>query len=347
MSQENQSKIENDKKSRVWEFIKAKKYYIIGVVSFIIIADIVYTKMKNHHEEKKVAYVKPEIVEGGKLIKFPLGSIGLDRIKTAKIEKGSNFITVGAPARIIASITNSMAGGSKIVLFESPELNSLYAEYVHSRNAVSRSSKNLKRLKDMYVNQVATEKDIIEIETEASNSQAELAEAEGKLRALGFNPVELDRVRDNVVWLICDVPEGDLNSVEKGKKVRIKLTSFPELELYGVSEAIGDNVDPTTRTVKVRISMPNKDNRFKPGMFAHAEFGDSIGSSFVIPLTSIFMVESQAYVFVKKDENTFEKRPIIQGNSDIEKTEVISGLTWNEEVVISGTILLKGLSIGY
>ena len=339
--------MEQDKKTAILEFIKAKKYIIIGVILALIVADIAYSKFKHAEEVKKYAYVKPEILESGKIIKFPTGSIGLDRIKTAKIEKGSNFITVGAPARIIASITSSVAGGSKIVLFESPELNSLYAEYIHSRNAVTRSSKNLKRLKDMYVNQVATEKDIIEIETEASNSQAELAETEGKLRALGFNPVELDRVRENIVWLICDVPEGDLTNVEKGKKVRIKLSSFPEMELYGVSEAVGDNVDPTTRTVKVRIAMPNKDNRFKPGMFAHVEFGDAMGSSFVIPLTGVFMVESQAFIFVKKEEGVYEKRPVILGNSDIEKTEVVSGLNWNDEVVISGTVLLKGLSIGY
>jgi cobalt-zinc-cadmium efflux system membrane fusion protein len=339
--------METDKKTKIIEFIKTKKYYIIGVLSIIIIGDIAYNKHKTKEEAKKFAYVKPEVTEGGKNIKFPVGSVGIDRIKIAKIEKGSDFITVGAPARIIASITSSLAGGSRIVLFESPELNTLYAQYVHSRNSVTRSVKNLKRLKDMYVNQVATEKDIIEIETESSNSQAELAESEGKLRALGFNPVELDRVRDNVVWLICDVPEGDLNSVNKGNKVRIKLTSFPEMELYGISEAVGDNVDPNTRTVKVRISMPNKDNRFKPGMFAHVEFGDAVGSSFVIPLTSIFTFEGQAYIFVKIGDNTFEKRVVVLGNSDREKVEVVSGLKWNEEVVISGTILLKGLSVGF
>jgi hypothetical protein len=339
--------METDKKTKIIEFIKTKKYYIIGVISIIIIGDIAYSKHKTKEEAKKYAYVKPEVTEGGKIIKFPMGSVGIDRIKIAKIEKGSDFITVGAPARIIASITSSLAGGSRIVLFESPELNTLYTQYVHSRNSVTRSVKNLKRLKDMYVNQVATEKDIIEIETESSNSQAELAESEGKLRALGFNPVELDRVRDNVVWLICDVPEGDLNSVNKGNKVRIKLTSFPDMELYGISEAVGDNVDPNTRTVKVRISMPNKDNRFKPGMFAHAEFGESMGSSFVIPISSIFTFEGQAYIFVKIGDNIFEKRIVILGNSDSEKVEVISGLKWNEEVVISGTILLKGLSVGF
>jgi cobalt-zinc-cadmium efflux system membrane fusion protein len=339
--------METDKKTKIIEFIKTKKYYIIGVLSIIIIGDIVYNKHKTKEEAKKYAYVKPEVSEGGKIIKFPMGSVGIDRIKIAKIEKGSDFITVGAPARIIASITSSLAGGSRIVLFESPELNTLYTQYVHSRNSVTRSVKNLKRLKDMYVNQVATEKDIIEIETESSNSQAELAESEGKLRALGFNPVELDRVRDNVVWLICDVPEGDLNSVNKGNKVRIKLTSFPDMELYGISEAVGDNVDPNTRTVKVRISMPNKENRFKPGMFAHAEFGESMGSSFVIPVSSIFTFEGQAYIFVKIGDNIFEKRIVILGNSDSEKVEVISGLKWNEEVVISGTILLKGLSVGF
>ncbi|HMY68905.1 MAG TPA: efflux RND transporter periplasmic adaptor subunit, partial [Leptospiraceae bacterium] len=303
-----------------------------------------FTKKK---EEPNAKMKRPEVIDGGKKIKFVPGSIGLDRIKTAKIEKGSEFITVGAPARIIASITNSLAGGSRIVLFETPEINTLYSQYAHARNALTRASKNLKRLQDMYKNQVATEKDMIEVETEAGNSRAELAEHEGKLRALGFNPIELDRVKENVVWLISDVPEGDLNAVEKNKKVKIKFTSFPDLEMKGVAEAVGDTVDPLTRTVKVRISMPNPKQQFKPGMFAHVEFGDSVGSSFVIPFTAVFTVEGNAFAFKKIGDAEFEKVAVILGNSDRDKVEVMQGLSWNDEIVVSGTMLLKGLSIGY
>jgi membrane fusion protein, heavy metal efflux system len=320
---------------------------ILITVFLGIIAVFIIIKMKKKPEAQNPRLTRPEVLEDGNLIQFKEDSIGLDRIKVAKIEKGSEFITVGAPARIIASITQSVTGGNQIVLFESADINTLYADYIRSRNAMTRTVKNLNRLKDMYKNQVATEKDIIDAETDANNAKAELAESEGKLRALGFNPAELDKVKKDTVWLICDVPESDLNNVEKGKKVKIKFTSFPELDLRGVAEAIGDNVDPTTRTVKVRIAMQNEKNQFKPGMFAHVEFGDTVGASFVIPLTSIFTVEGAAFAFVQKSPGAFEKRFLILGNSDRTKVEVIKGLNWGEEVVVSGTLLLKGLSIGY
>lgn len=324
-----------------------RNYQILFAILIAILAVFIIIKMKKKPEVVNAKLTKPEVLDNGGIIKFPVDSIGLDRIKVAKIEKGSEFITVGAPGRIIASITQSVSGGNQIVLFESADINTLYADYVRSRNSMTRTVKNLNRLKDMFRNQVATEKDIIEAEADANNAKAELAETEGKIRALGFNPAELDRVKKDTVWLISDVPESDLNNVEKGKKVKIKFTSFPELDLKGVAEAIGDNVDPTTRTVKVRIAMSNEKNQFKPGMFAHVEFGDTVGASFVIPFTSIFTVEGNAFAFVQKSPGEFEKRALILGNSDKTKVEVIKGLTWGEEVVVSGTLLLKGLSIGY
>ncbi|MDX1960532.1 MAG: efflux RND transporter periplasmic adaptor subunit [Leptospiraceae bacterium] len=331
--------VEKIKSSRVNQIIFA------AVLALVAIILIVALKKKPQVSNPRLS--KPEVLDNGNIVKFPEGSIGLDRIKVSKIEKGSEFITIGAPARIIASINQSVTGASQIVLFESPDINTLYADYIRSRNSMTRTVKNLNRLRDMYKNQVATEKDIIEAETDAGNAKAELAETEGKIRALGFNPAELDKVKKDTVWLISDVPESDLNNVEKGKKVKIKFTSFPELDFKGVAEAIGDNVDPTTRTVKVRIAMQNEKNQFKPGMFAHVEFGDSVGASFVIPFTSIFTVEGNSYTFVQKSPGEFEKRSLILGNSDKTKVEVIKGLNWGEEVVTSGTLLLKGLSIGY
>jgi membrane fusion protein, heavy metal efflux system len=290
--------------------------------------------------------MRPTVTEEGTKIKFDPESPGLKQITVSKFSESGGFITISAPARVIASITSSTSGG-RIVLFESPDINAMYASYQTSRSALNRSTKNLARLQDMYKNQVATLKDIIEAEAAVNSDQAEFSEYEGKLRALGFNPNELQGVATNTVWLICDIPETNMSVIKKGKDVKVYFASFPELKLVGKSEAIGDNVDPLTRTVKMRISLANKDNMFKPGMFAKVELGDESKNIPVIPFTSVITVEGQAYVFVQTSPGEFVRRPVTLGNSGSDNVSVVQGLSSGEEVVTGGAMLLKGLSFGY
>jgi len=290
---------------------------------------------------------RPTVSADGIKITFHPESPGMKQIQVSKFDKSSDFISIGAPARIIASVASSSSGRGRIVLFESADINTLYAQYLQSRNALNRTSKNLQRIKDMYQNQVATLKDMIEVETEYGNAQAEFAETEGKLRAMGFNPVELGTIRANTVLLISDIPEGNLGAVAKGKSVKIVFTSFPDQKFTGVAAAVGDNVDPLTRTVKVRVAMQNYQNKFKPGMYAHIEFSEKSSSGAVIPFSSVVTVEGNTYIFVQKDPGEFERRQIVLGNSGIDKVGVIKGLEFGEEIVVQGTLLLKGLSFGY
>ncbi|MCE9501849.1 MAG: hypothetical protein K8R21_15315 [Leptospira sp.] len=129
---------------------------------------------------------RPTVSADGVKLSFHPESPGLKQIGTVEFGSKSEFVSVLAPARIIATISTSVSGG-KIVLFETPEINAQYASYIASKNTRIRASKNLARIRDMYKNQVATEKDIIEAEADANNAQAQFAEFEGKLRALGFN----------------------------------------------------------------------------------------------------------------------------------------------------------------
>ncbi len=325
---------------------KRNLFLIFGGLGIIAISTYFICNKKS---KKIIQHVdqRPKVSEEGHKITFPPTSPGLQQIEVSKFNKTSEFISVGAPARIIASVSSSVGNRGRIVLFESPEINTLYANYQQSRNSLNRTSKNLARIKDMYQNQVATMKDMIEAETDYGNAKAEFSETEGKLRALGFNPVELGSVKSNTIILISDIPESDLVNVSKGKQVKITFTSFPNEKFVGRSDAVGDNVDPLTRTVKVRVSMPNKGNQFKPGMYAHIEFSEKGNASAVIPYTSIVTVEGNTYVFVQTEPGVFVRRKIVLGSSGIDKVGVISGLEIGEDVVTKGAILLKGLSFGF
>ncbi|AOP33877.1 efflux transporter periplasmic adaptor subunit [Leptospira tipperaryensis] len=315
---------------------------IIAVVSLAILGLSKRGKPTIHPPSKAIVHDKGEWIE------FKENSPGLEIIKTAQIGKEGEFVEVEAPARLIASSSPSMSGGEKIILFESADLNDLYVGYIHSKNSLNRSRKNLERIKDMFKHRVATEKDLIEAETESENDAAELAEFEGKLRAVGLNPAELRNASALSAWIICDVPESQLQSLKKGKKVKLKFSSFPETAWTGTAEALGDNVDPTTRTVKVRILVRNEGYVLKPGMFATVRFPeDRKGDTVVIPFTSVITVESRSYVFVEESPREFYKREVILGTSGEERVTVVEGLAKGDRVVVEGTILLKGLSFGF
>lgn len=324
------------------EIVKARAQ----AVALILLLTVFFTFACKNKEKKPPKNMKPVVSESGKKITFPDGSQGLERIEVVRFGGSSDFISVLAPARIMATVSSSEEGGGKIILFESAENNALYSAYLHSRNAMIRATKNLARITDMYKNQVATEKEKIEAEAEASNASAEYSENQAKLRALGFNPGELKNIGSNSVLIICDVPESSLDAISRGKKVKVLLTAFPDLDLVGRADAVGDNIDPVTRTMKVRISMPNRKNQFKPGMFAKVEFTDTSGGG-VLPFTSIVTVESKNYVFVETSGGTFERREVGLGNSSSDKVKITEGLRKGEDVVVKGALLLKGLSFGF
>lgn len=292
-------------------------------------------------------YIAPEVREKGEVIFFPEGAQGRARIETRPFGSGKEFIQIQAPARVVATVSHSVSSGGRIVLFESADLNTAYSTYKQARNAASRTSKNLKRVRDMYAMQVATERDIVEAEADASNSGAQVAESEGKLRAAGVNPSELNNYGSNIVWMIADISESRLDATKAGRTVNVIFNSFPDKKMRGKVQAVGDNVDPATRTVKVRVIFPNEKGKFKPGMFAKVEFVDDQKAPLVLPFTSIFTVESQNYVFVEEGKDTFRKKTVVIGNSNDEYVEILQGLQKGDSVVTEGVMLLKGLSVGF
>lgn len=298
-------------------------------------------------ENPRTVYVPPEVKDNGDIIYFPPGAQARARIETQAFGKGEKFIQIEAPARIVATVGRSVSSGGRIVLFESADLNTAYATYRQARNAINRATKNLRRVKDMYSMEVATERDIIEAETEQGNASANVAEAEGKLRAAGINPTDLNKYGSNVAWLIADISESRFDTTKSGTPVHITFESYPDKKFKGRVQAVGDNIDPETRTVKVRILLPNTHNTLKPGMFAKVEFLGDMLAPMVVPFTSVFTVEGVNFVFVEEAKDTFRKTNVVLGNSNVNYVEILSGLKKGATVATEGGIFLKGLSVGF
>ncbi|MHB8579521.1 MAG: efflux RND transporter periplasmic adaptor subunit [Ignavibacteriaceae bacterium] len=321
-----------------------------SITMILILSAFFITGCTKSSDNDKAIFSSPKkavVSSDGLTITFPLNGVGLQDFQSQPIEKGSATISVLAPAKIAATISSEGSGRRKIVLFDSPELTSLFSQYKQSESTYKLTSKNLIRTKEMFKNQAVTVKDLNQAENDAETARATFEEMEGRLLSAGFNPSEIESISYNTAWLMADVPELQLHQIKRGERVKIKFDAYPGEIFEGRADATGEILDPNTLTVKVRITVANTGDRLLPGMFAQVDFGSPIKSAYILPLSAVVTVEGNNYLFVQNAPNVFERRQITLANSDSKQLVVLSGIQEGEKVVTSGTMLLKGLSFGY
>ena len=127
---------------------------------------------------------------------------------------------------------------------------------------------------------------------------------------------EIFHVADlRTVWVNLQVPPEDLLRVEKGQRVRLSAgASLPEAE--GTVSYIGAVVVADTRTVPVRVELPNPEGRWRPGLFVTASLTTKeTTASVLVPQAAIQTIEGTPTVFVQTQEG-FEARPVTLGQSN-------------------------------
>jgi RND family efflux transporter MFP subunit len=160
------------------------------------------------------------------------------------------------------------------------------------------------------------------------------------------NPdTELYTVADlSTVWVNADVYEYEVPFVKVGQRAEMQLSYYPGKTWKGRVSFIYPTVDPTTRTVKVRLEFPNPDLQLKPQMFADVQLKIDYGRQIVVPQEAVLDSGVQQRVFVAKGNGYFEPRTITTGAKLEGKVAVLSGLQPGETVVTSGNFLIDSES---
>jgi len=156
---------------------------------------------------------------------------------------------------------------------------------------------------------------------------------------------ELYTVSDlSSVWANADIFEYEVPFVKLGQRVTFTLSYYPGKTYTGTISFIYPTVDPQTRTVKVRVQIPNPGFALKPQMFADAQLRVNYGTQLLVPQEAVLDSGTSQQVFIVHPNGVFEPRkvtlgPVIDGN-----VAVLSGLKAGETVVTSGNFLIDSES---
>jgi membrane fusion protein, heavy metal efflux system len=139
----------------------------------------------------------------------------------------------------------------------------------------------------------------------------------------------------SAVWVLCDVYENDLARVHLGDSAAVRLNAFPDRTFHARVGNISQVLDPSTRSAKVRLELPNPGRLIRAGMFATATFRSQGGQTHpVAPTAAIMRLHDKDWVFTPLGGNRFQRREVQVGPASSDGFQVIvSGLAGGDKVV--------------
>jgi membrane fusion protein, copper/silver efflux system len=165
---------------------------------------------------------------------------------------------------------------------------------------------------------------------------------EGMKLEAGAMPYEI--VDLSSVWVLADVYESELRFIKEGMPATLTLNAFPAVEFTGKVLFIDPLLDPTTRTVKVRLAFENPRGELRPEMFGEVVLHGEPREGLRIPQDAVVDSGTEKIVFVALGNGKFQPRIVRLGDTSGNAVEVVSGLKDGEEVVTRANFLIDSES---
>jgi Cu(I)/Ag(I) efflux system membrane fusion protein len=142
------------------------------------------------------------------------------------------------------------------------------------------------------------------------------------------------------VWLNAAVPEVQSAAIRVGRPVQVDLTAFPGESVYGRVIAILPTAQADSRTLTVRIELPNRGGRLRPGMFATVHLTGDTGGGLLVPSEAVIRTGKRNLIMVAEAGGRYRPVEVQLGHEGGGKTQILAGLSQGQKVVASGQFLL-------
>jgi cobalt-zinc-cadmium efflux system membrane fusion protein len=143
------------------------------------------------------------------------------------------------------------------------------------------------------------------------------------------------------VWIVADVPEAIAGSVRAGQTVEVEIPAIPDRRIRGTLSFVGVIVNPETRTVRVRMDVPNQEREYKPAMLATVLIQGPPLRRRVVPSAAIVRDENRDYVFVQTAPGAFVLRQVTLGEEYDGVRVLAAGLRAEDKIVVEGAFHLN------
>ena len=149
----------------------------------------------------------------------------------------------------------------------------------------------------------------------------------------------------STVWVQAKVYEYEIPHVELRQPATVTIPSLPNQQFTGKVVFVQPTVDETTRTVQVRVELPNKEGLFKPGMFAEVEIQHPMGDGLLVPVSAVLRLGDRDIAYRVEPGDHFV--PVQVKISPIqfgERYQILEGLREGEQIVTSANFLVDSES---
>ena len=276
----------------------------------------------------------------------------------------------GRVVDIKARLDDHVKKGDLLLRVQSPDIINAFDTYLKTVNDEQFANKAYVRAKDLYDHGAIPLSALEQAEDTEKDMRADLAAAEAQLETLGvkkdhpsnivnvYAPISGVIISQNVtnaaaagmtfsgsataftiadlsnVWIICDVYENDIPKLQLGQTAEIRVNAYPDKVLIGRVSDIGPVLDPSIRTAKVRIEVPNP-GILRLGMFVTATFQSKTKEVHAgVPASAVLHLHDRDWVFVPAGDNRFKRVEVHAANTLPDNRQVIlSGIAPGQQLV--------------
>jgi Cu(I)/Ag(I) efflux system membrane fusion protein len=149
----------------------------------------------------------------------------------------------------------------------------------------------------------------------------------------------------STVWVQAQIYEYEIPYVALGQPAAVTLASLPERRFAGKVVFIQPTVDETTRTVQVRVELPNQEGLFKPGMFAQVAIAHPMGEGLLVPMSAVLRTGQRNIAYRVEPGDVFVPVEVTLASRQFGRSyQVLSGLKEGDRIVVSANFLIDSES---
>ena len=263
--------------------------------------------------------------------------------------------------------------GHPLIIIDSPDVGADRARLAAAQSSVRVAEENYQRAAQLQDEGISSRKSVLEAQRELDNAKSEHAALAAALsvmgsgggaaggytltapidgvvterratigKLVGSDEVLFEIVDTSSMWADAEVAENDLLKVAVGQRVTLRVDGLADREVSGTIAYVAPAVDAHTRTSKARIPLSNDDGMLRANMYAQARIVTGASrTSVVVARNAVQRAKDVHLVFVRLTPTEYETRRVQLGAGDAETIEVVKGLRAGEEVVTTGSFLLK------